>query len=122
MRFVTYGMGRERVVGLIRSVAPPGSVVEALSDFQAANDVRAGQADVAIGVCQSGAGGALAIPMALLGAGSCAQLSTPSKQPTGEEIREAVASGKKVFGLALSHVDTAIPTLVQALSASPDRQ
>jgi hypothetical protein len=117
MRFITYGMGRERVVDLVRSSAPPGSTVDALSDYQAANDVRTGKADVAIGVCQSGAGGALAIPMALLGAGACAQLSTPTRQPTRDEIVAAATSGKKVFGLALAHVEAAIPILVQALTA-----
>jgi hypothetical protein len=117
MRFITYGMGREQVLALVRSVAPVGSTVEALSDYQAANEIRTGKADAAIGVCQSGAGGALAIPMALLGATSCAQLSTPSRQPTEDEIVSAAASGKKVFGLALGHVDSAIPVLVRALAA-----
>lgn len=118
MRLVTYGMGRERVVGLMRAAAPAGASVDAISDYQAAMDVKAGKADAAIGVCQSGAGGALAIPRALLGVDLCAQLSTPSRQPTDEEIRSAVAAGKKVFGLALGHVDGAVPTLVQALGAA----
>jgi hypothetical protein len=114
MRIVTYGMGRERVVGLLRAAAP-GAEVSPTSDYQAAMDVKGGGADVAIGVCQSGAGGALAIPRALLGVDACAQLSTPSRQPTEEDIRGAVATGKKVFGLALGHVDAAVPALVQAL-------
>jgi hypothetical protein len=117
MRFVTYGMGREQVVDMVRSAAPAGTTVDALSDYQAANDIRTGKADAAIGVCQSGAGGALAIPMALLGSPVCAQLSTPSRKPTAEEIAAAVTSGKKVFGLALGHIDEAIPTLVRALTA-----
>ena len=117
MRIVTYGMGRDQVLDLVRSAAPAGSTVDALSDYQAANDVRSGKADAAIGVCQSGAGGALAIPMALLGSSACAQLSTPSRQPTEAEILAAAASGKKVFGLALGHVDAAIPTLVRALTS-----
>jgi hypothetical protein len=117
MRIVTYGMGREHVLDLVRSVAPPGSDVDALSDYEAANAIRTGEADAAIGVCQSGAGGALAMPMALLGPASCAQLSTPSRQPTNDEIVAAASAGKKVFGLALSHVDAAVPTLVRALTA-----
>jgi hypothetical protein len=116
MRIVTYGMGREQVLELVRSVAPAGSTVDAVSDYQAANDIRTGQADAAIGVCQSGAGGALAIPTALLGSANCAQLSTPSRQPTEDEIVAAATSGKKVFGLALGHVEAAIPTLVRALT------
>jgi hypothetical protein len=116
MRIVIYGMGREQVLELVRSVAPAGSTVDPLSDYQAANEIRTGQADAAIGVCQSGAGGALAIPMALLGSASCAQLSTPSRQPTDDEIVAAARSGKKVFGLALGHVDAAVPTLVRALT------
>ncbi|MDQ1488999.1 MAG: hypothetical protein QOJ23_1513, partial [Actinomycetota bacterium] len=32
------------------------------------------------------------------------------------EIVAAAGSGKKVFGLALGHVDAAVPTLVRALT------
>jgi hypothetical protein len=116
LRIVNYGMGRDRVVKLVRASGRDGMTVEAVSDYQAATRLKAGQADVAIGVCQSGAGGALAIPRALLGAECCAQLSTPSRKPTEEEIRAAVAEGKTVFGFALAHVDSAVPILVDALA------
>jgi hypothetical protein len=116
MRIVTYGMGREQVTGLLRSAASPGSTVESCSDYQAAMDVKSGAVDAAIGVCQSGAGGALAIAKALLGAERCAQLSTPSRPPTSEEIEQAVAAGCQVFGIALHHVEATIPPLVAALA------
>ena len=117
VRFIVYGMGREKVTNLVRGAAPPGTIVDALSDYQAATDIKSGKADVAIGVCQSGSGGALAIPRALLGADACASLSTPSRRPTSEDIRSAVLQNKKVFGFALAHVDAAVPELVGALNS-----
>ena len=50
MRFVVYGMAREKVINLIRSLAPEGTTVQARSDYQAAHDIKTGQADVAIGL------------------------------------------------------------------------
>ena len=112
MRIVIYGMGKDRVLDLVASCNAITVSVDSVSDFQAANEIRAGKADFAIGVCQSGAGGALAMPLALLGQKYCAQLSTPSRQPTREEILDAVREGKQIFGLALNHLDFAIPILI----------
>jgi hypothetical protein len=116
MRVLTYGMGGERVSVVVRQYLP-AATVESSSDYQAAMDIKSGKADAAIGVCQSGAGGALAVPRALLGPTLCAQLSTPSRQPTKDEIGEAVAQGKKVFGLAMAHLEASIPHLAAALDA-----
>lgn len=120
MRIVTYGMGKDRVLELVRSCGASTISVDSVSDFQAANDIKSGKANFAIGVCQSGAGGALAMPMALLGPKFCAQLSTPSRQPSREEILEAVKQGKQVFGLALSHLDFAIPILMDEFATSSE--
>jgi hypothetical protein len=109
-------MGGERVAALVRQSVEPDATVQAVSDYQAATEIKSGKADAAVGVCQSGAGGALAVPRALLGADLVAQLSTPSRQPTEQEIVEAVAQGKKVFGLAMAHLDAAVPHLLRALA------
>lgn len=116
MKIVTYGMGREEVIAAVQSHAPTGSEVNAVSDYQAATDVKTGAADFAIGVCQSGSGGALAVPRALLGQDLCIALSSPSQLPSEDDIRAAVAAGKRCFGIAIGHIATVIPTLLAAIT------
>ena len=114
MRVLVYGMARNRVAELVRLHGAPGTEVRAVSDYEAAMNIRAGKADLGIGVCQSGAGGALAVSRALLGSDACLQVSSPSRPPDKEEIRRAARQGKKAFGIALSHVETAVPLIMDA--------
>lgn len=76
--------------------------------------LRAGRVDLGIGVCQSGAGGALAVSRAVLGGDLCFQVSSPSRPPQAEEIRRAIEDGRKAFGVALSHIEVAVPLIIAA--------
>ncbi|HYM49558.1 MAG TPA: DUF2620 family protein [Candidatus Limnocylindrales bacterium] len=114
MRVLVYGMARTRVAELVRAHGGPDTTVRAVSDYEAAMNLRAGRVDLGIGVCQSGAGGALAVARALLGTHLCLQVSSPSRPPQEEEIRRAVKEGRKAFGIALSHIEIAVPLIMAA--------
>lgn len=114
MKILVYGIGRERVIDALRK-RDSGTTIEATSDYESALAVKQTSDVFAIGVCLSGAGGALAIPRALLGADLVAQLSTPTRVPSEREILEAVGRGSRVFGLAVAHVDAAVPVLLTEL-------
>jgi tetrahydromethanopterin S-methyltransferase subunit C len=110
------GMGKEQIARAVRSAAGDRATVEVKSDFEAANSVSQGASDYYIGACQSGAGGALAIATAILGADRVTRLSgvgVPTATP--ETIANALDSGKVAFGVAHSHIDQAIPSLVEAI-------
>lgn len=114
MRVLVYGMARARVVELVHAGVGPNATVKGVSDYEAAMKLRAGQVDLGIGVCQSGAGGALAVARALLGNDLCLQVSSPSRPPQAEEIRGAIQEGRKAFGIALSHIEVAVPLILAA--------
>ena len=122
MRVAVYGMARSRLVELVRAHGGPDTTVLAVSDYEAAMDLRAGKADLGIGVCQSGAGGALAVARALLGTDRCLQVSSPSRPPQEEQIRGAVREGKKAYGIALSHVNVAVPMIMAAFKEAAGPQ
>lgn len=110
------GMGKEQIARAVRSAADGRATVEVKSDFEAASAVSQGSADFYIGACQSGAGGALAIATAILGADRVTRLSgvgIPTATP--ETIADALDSGRVAFGVAHSHIDQAVPNLVEAI-------
>lgn len=117
MRVVVYGMARARLVELVRAHSGEETNVRAMSDYEASMDLLAGKADIGIGVCQSGAGGALAVARAVLGSELCLQVASPSRPPKRDDINAGVDAGKKAFGIALSHVDAAVPMIMSACRA-----
>ena len=86
-----------------------------LSDIEAANKIKQGEADYYIGACNTGGGGALSLAIALLGYDKCATLSMPSNIKSEEEIIQEVQSEKLAFGFTASHKDQVLPLLVKAL-------
>jgi hypothetical protein len=110
------GMGKEQIARAVREAANGKATVEVTSDIQAATAVAQGSADYYIGACQSGAGGALAIATAILGPSRVIRLSGVGiAAATPEAIAEALDCGKVAFGVAHSHVESAVPPLVRAL-------
>ena len=67
VRFVVCGMGKEHIARLVRETAGGAADARVMSDFEAAASIKGGSADYYIGACQSGAGGALAVAIAMLG-------------------------------------------------------
>ena len=67
-------------------------------------------------VCQSGAGGALALAIGMLGSQKCVTVSRAGKPPAPDAIESAVAEGKVAYGMAFDHIDQVVPRLVRAIS------
>lgn len=112
------GMGKDKIARLVRESAGGEAEADIQSDFEAAMAVQQGKADYYIGACQSGAGGALAVATALLGPDKVIRLSgVGSAGVTPAQIDEALESGKRAFGVANSHIERAVPAIVEAILA-----
>lgn len=86
-----------------------------LDDIQAAMQVKGGQADVYLGACNTGGGGALSMAIALLGMDKCATLAMPGSLKSEAEILAEVEAGKIAFGFTAQNIDDIVPVLVPAL-------
>lgn len=118
VKFVVCGMGKEQLARAVREAGAGQAEVEITSDFEAAAAIQQGTADYYIGACQSGAGGALAVAIAILGWDQVVRLSGVGSAGVDEaEIVSAVRGGKRAFGLAHSHIGTTVPAIVRAVLA-----
>ena len=116
IRLVVCGMAKEQIARAAREIGGTEALVTVTSDFEAATAIQQGRADFYIGACQSGAGGALAIATALLGRDRVVRLSgVGSASVDPAQVASALAEGKQAFGIANSHVATAVPIIVRAL-------
>lgn len=116
VRFVVCGMGKEEIARAIRDRGGSSVEARATSDFEAAAAIKSGSADYYIGACQSGAGGALAVAIAILGFGNVVRLSGVGSAGVDRSlVASAVSSGKRAFGIAHSHVASGVPLIVAAI-------
>ena len=115
IKVVVTGMGRERIAQLVRETGAGLVEATAKTDFEAASAVKTGKADYYIGACQSGAGGALGVANAILGSDQAVRLSGVGTTADPEDVRAAVASGKRAFGISYSQIDDLVPVLVGAI-------
>lgn len=113
VRIVVGGqMDKQRLAKLIEEHGQNKVVVQVKGDIEAALDLQSGQADYYFGSCATGAGGALAMAIGLVGAASCLSVSIPGKILSEEEIRKAVRDGKKAFGFVNTDAGKVIPILI----------
>ena len=92
--------------------------IKIFSDMEAAMTVKNGGAAYYFGACATGGGGALAMAMALLGAGKCATVSMPGRPPTEEGVEQAVQAGKVAFGFTHEHIEAAVPLIMRRILAT----
>jgi hypothetical protein len=112
---VATGMGKERIAQLVKESGAGLVEAKTKTDFEAATAVKTGKADYYIGACQSGAGGALGVANAILGSDQVVRLSGVGTTADPEDVRAAVASGKRAFGISYSQIDAIVPVLVAAI-------
>ena len=112
---VVAGMGKERMAQLVQEAGAGKVAATAKTDFEAASAVKSGKADYYIGACQSGAGGALGVVNAILGSDQVVRLSGVGTTADPDDVRAAVASGKRAFGISHSQMDAIVPVLVGAM-------
>jgi Protein of unknown function DUF2620 len=84
-------------------------------DMEAASSLAAGELDYLIGVCESGGGAALAIPIAILGSARCSNVSKLGRPADAEEIIGLLDGGTVAFGVARDHLGELVPRLASAI-------
>ena len=110
MKIVIGGqMGKEEIKDLIVTSLGAECEVAIRDDVAAAMDVKSGNADLYLGACMTGGGGALAMAIAILGYGACMTVSDADENA----IRDALKSGKKAFGFTPSMSRTVVPVIVR---------
>lgn len=85
------------------------------NDMEAAMKVKSGQLDYYIGACNTGAGAALSIAIAVIGYNKSCTIAKPGIKAKDEHIAKMIAEGKVAFGLSVEHVEHAIPMLINHL-------
>lgn len=89
--------------------------VEIMPDLQAAMALKSGQADYYFGSCQTGAGGALGMAIAMNGMDKCITVAMVGKVLDDDEILKAVRDGKKAFGFVPEAAAGVIPVIMRGI-------
>lgn len=109
------GLQREVIKKTIETIAPDFFDVFIYNDMEAAIKVKSGEIDYYIGACNTGAGAALSIAIAVIGYNKCGTIAKPGIKANEEQIAKMVADGKVAFGLSVEHIEHAIPMLINHL-------
>lgn len=109
------GLQRELMKKTIETAAPGCFDVMICNDMDAAMKVKSGQLDYYIGACNTGAGAALSIAIAVIGYNKSCTIAKPGIKAKEEQVAKMVAEGKIAFGLSVEHIEHAIPMLVAQL-------
>lgn len=118
MKIVVGGqIDKQKISDIAEKIGGDRVTVTIMGDIQAAMEVKNGKADIYLGACNTGGGGALSMAVALLGMAQCATLSMPGLIKSDEEIIQEVSSGKKAFGFTAQHIEAVMPVLMQELLA-----
>ena len=118
MKVVVGGqIDKQKIADMVLALGKDRAEVSVLDDIQAAMQVKSGQADVYLGACHTGGGGALSMAIALLGMGTCATLAMPGSVRSEAEIAAEVNAGKTAFGFTAQNIDDVVPALMKALLA-----
>ncbi|GAD90034.1 hypothetical protein VHA01S_031_00460 [Vibrio halioticoli NBRC 102217] len=110
------GLQREQIKEQIETAAPGVFTCFILSDIDAAMKVKSGEIDYYIGACNTGAGAALSMAIAIIGYNESCTIAKPAFQAKEEEIQRFISEGKKAFGLSIEHVEHAVPMLAKQLA------
>lgn len=76
------------------------------NDMEAAMKVKSGQLDYYIGACNTGAGAALSIAIAVIGYNKSCTIAKPGIKAKDEHIAKMIAEGKWRLGFPLSMSNT----------------
>lgn len=108
-------MDKQIIAKLIEEYGEGKVSVKVKSDIEAALDVKGGKADYYFGSCATGAGGALAMAIGIIGVQKTISVSIPGKVLSEDEIRKAVNDGKLAFGFVNTDAKKVIPVLMSEI-------
>ncbi|WP_417879937.1 DUF2620 domain-containing protein [Vibrio sp.] len=109
------GLQREQIKEQIELSAPDMFECHILNDMDAAMKVKSGEIDYYIGACNTGAGAALSMAIAIIGFNQSCTIAKPGIKAKEVEVARFISEGKKAFGLSIEHVEHAIPMLINLL-------
>ncbi|AJI95873.1 DUF2620 domain-containing protein [Yersinia ruckeri] len=109
------GLQRELIREFIDKTAPDCFETFILSDMDAAIKVKDGLLDYYIGACNTGAGAALSMAIAIIGYNKSATIAKPGIKAKPDQIERFISEGKVAFGLSVEHIEHAIPLLITQL-------
>ncbi|WP_413111594.1 DUF2620 domain-containing protein [Thaumasiovibrio sp. DFM-14] len=110
------GLQREQIRDQIEATAPNTFECHIMTDIDAAMKVKSGEMDYFIGCCNTGAGGALAMAIAIIGFNQSCTIAKPSIQAKVDEVKQFINEGRVAFGLSVEHVEHAVPLLTGILA------
>ncbi len=116
MKIVVGGaLNKKENAELIERYGNGRTEVAVMPDLQAAMALKSGQADYYFGSCQTGAGGALGMAIAMNGMDKCITVAMVGKVLEEDEILEAIKSGKKAFGFVPEAASRVIPVIMKGI-------
>ncbi|PKF51249.1 DUF2620 domain-containing protein [Enterovibrio nigricans] len=110
------GLQREQIKRHIEATACGKFECHMMNDIDAAMKVKTGELDYYIGCCNTGAGAALSMAIAIIGYPKSCTIAKPSIQAKSDEIARFLDEGKVAFGLSVEHIEHAIPMLTKHLA------
>lgn len=110
------GLQREQMIEQIELAQPGVFECFILNDIEAAMKVKSGELDYYIGACNTGAGAALSMAVAIIGFNQSCTIAKPAIQAKQEQVSQFISEGKVAFGLSVEHVEHAIPMLINSLA------
>lgn len=113
-RWRVAGMHAPEASRLLQGALGNADEVLVTSDLEGVQDVLAGSADLFLGVCATGAGGALAMAQVFAGPEKCLTLNPGM---SAKEISQALDSGVNCFGLPADQLRTLVPLLAGIVQA-----
>ncbi|MCK6261921.1 MULTISPECIES: DUF2620 domain-containing protein [Vibrio] len=110
------GLQREQIRDQIEASAPDTFECHILTDMDAAMKVKAGDMDYFVGCCNTGAGGALAMAIAIIGFNQSCTIAKPAIKAKEDEVAQFIEKGYVAFGLSVEHIEHAVPMLTRLLA------
>ena len=116
MKIVVGGALNKKETAELREKYGNGQVeVVIMQDIQAALALKNGQADYYFGSCQTGAGGALGMAIAMNGMDKCITVAMVGKVLDDDEILKSIENGKKAFGFVPEAAASVIPVIMRGI-------
>lgn len=106
-------MNKQEIAMLATNLSKDKATVEIMSDVQAAMEIRDGKADIYLGACATGGGGALAIAIAVIGMAKCSTVAMPGSIMGEEEIKKEIENGKCAFGFTQQAIENVVPIILK---------
>ena len=116
MKIVVGGaLNKKEPAELIEKYGEGQVEVTVMQDIQAALALKNGQADYYFGSCQTGAGGALGMAIAMNGMDKCITVAMVGRVLDDNEILKAIQNGKKAFGFVPEAAAGVIPVIMKGI-------